>query len=76
MPITFSITVRSGLSDNAALATGATGVIAMPIRVVCEINWSRTGMWSAFITARAWPLSSAIFTPCGQASVQAPHELQ
>ena len=40
------------------------------------INWSRTGMWSAFITARAWPLSSAIFTPCGQASVQAPHELQ
>ena len=69
-------TVRSGLIDSAALASGATGVIAMPISVVWETTRSRSGMWSCFITARACELSSAICTPCGQASVQAPLDEQ
>jgi len=76
MPTTFSITVRSGFRPRAALAIGATGVIAFPIKVVREINRSRTGMCSAFITARAWEFSSAIFTPWGQDRVQMPHDEQ
>ena len=43
-----------------------------PISVVWPISWSRSGMWSAFMTARAWLFSSAIWTPCGQTSVQVP----
>ncbi len=70
--MTFSTIVRIGLLCSAALAIGATGVIIMPISVVRVISWSRTGMWSAFITARAWLFSSAICTPCGQARVHAP----
>ena len=41
--------------------------------VVCDTNWSRNGMSSALSFARAWLLSSAMFTPCGQARVQTPH---
>jgi hypothetical protein len=76
MPMTFSTIVRMPLLCRAALASGATGVIIMPISVVRVISWSRTGMWSAFITARAWLFSSAIWTPCGQARVQMPQDEQ
>ena len=67
-----SISVRIGLFRSTALASGATGVIIVPISVVCAISRSRSGMWSAFITARAWLFSSAIWTPCGQTSVHVP----
>ena len=61
----------------AARFVGATGVIALPISVVCEISRSRTGMSpSDFMTARAWELSSAILTPWGHTSVQVPQEEQ
>jgi hypothetical protein len=46
------------------------------MNVVREMSWSRSGMWSAFIAARATEFSSAMWTPCGQTWVQMPHELQ
>jgi len=61
---------------STAFAMGATGVMAMPMNVVREMSWSRSGMWSAFIAARATEFSSAMWTPCGQTCVQMPQELQ
>ncbi len=55
------------------LATGAVGVPRRPVTVGRAIRRSRRGTpCSAFITARAWELISAIFTPWGQTWVQMP----
>ena len=55
------------------LAIGATGAPRRPASVGRAISRSRSGMpRSAFISARAWELISAIFTPCGQTWVQMP----
>jgi len=72
-PITNSIALRAAELPRTALAIGATGVIALPIRVVWVIRRSRTGTpCSAFSTARASELSSATLTPCGQTTEQVP----
>ncbi len=56
---------------------GATGVPSFPVRLERAMIRSRSGTpRSAFITARAWALISAIFTPCGQTVVQMPQPEQ
>ena len=76
MPMTFSTIVRTGLLASATFAIGANGVMSLPSSSVSGMIRSRSGMWSAFITARAWALISAIFTPCGHVVVQIEHPEQ
>ena len=64
---------RTSRLRMAQLASGATGVPRRPASVGRAISRSRSGTpRSAFISARAWELISAIFTPCGQTWVQMP----